>query len=103
MLTCFAVAVKKCEISDIKNHANDAHANVACDNKYWGVHGERCNMTCRDMDKSTNDQNKNVYAKCEVDEDGSNTQWNWYAEDKEENGGTPEPTEQPNCERKIRN
>ena len=55
------------------------------------------------MDKSTNDQNKNVYAKCEVDEGGSNTQWNWYAEDKEENGGTPEPTEQPNCERKIRN
>ena len=88
-----------CDVSNIKSHANSTNANVACDNKFWGIHGERCNMTCKGVDQSMNAENKNVHVTCETNEE-DNAEWIWYAED-DESGDAPEAIEPPDCERKI--
>ena len=87
-----------CDMSTIRQHANST--NVACDKKSWGIHGERCNMTCKDVDQIMNAENKQVHVTCEMGEDDS-VDWKWYTE-AEENGDPPEEIEQPNCERKHR-
>ena len=99
MIMLCPFTVKMCDVSNIKSHANNSNANVACGNKFWGIHGERCNMTCKGVDQSMNAENKNVHVTCETDEE-DNAEWKWYAED----GGSddaPEAIEPPDCERKI--